>query len=428
MPGGDFEPVLTAGIGRLELERLEVYEAQGGYSALRKALRSMTPEQVHEEVTRSGLRGRGGAGFPTGRKWSFLPKDGRPRYLVCNADESEPGTFKDRLLLERNPHLVIEGIMLAGYAIGAARAFVYLRGEFRQAYEVLQRALAEARQRGYVGERVLGSDFSLEIVVHRGAGAYVCGEETGLLNSLEGRRGEPRLKPPFPAVAGLYGQPTVVNNVETLACVPSIVSRGAGWFASIGSPKSPGPKIFSVSGRVRRPGNYELPLGTPLREILFEHAGGLEPGRRIKAVQPGGGSSAILTEAHLDVAMDFDSVAQAGSMLGSGGVIVLDDRDCIVGAARVLTEFYAHESCGQCTPCREGLHWAARILARLEDGGGRPEDLEVLRSLPDFIAGRTICPLSDAGVGFVRSSLQYFPDEYRAHAEHGSCRAEVKTA
>lgn len=425
---GAFEPILTAGIGRLALERIEVYESQGGYDALRKAVRQMTPQAVQKEVTDSNLRGRGGAGFPTGRKWSFLPDDGRPRYLVCNADESEPGTFKDRLLLERNPHLVIEGIMLAGYAIGAARAFVYLRGEFRQAYEVLQRALAEARQRGYVGDRVLGSDFSLEIVVHRGAGAYICGEETGLLSSLQGGRGEPRLKPPFPATAGLYGQPTVVNNVETLACVPSIVSRGAQWFASIGSPKSPGPKIFSVSGRVRRPGNYELPLGTPLREILYEHAGGPEPGHRIKAVQPGGGSSAILTEAHLDVAMDFDSVAQAGSMLGSAGVIVLDDRDCIVEAAQVLAEFYAHESCGQCTPCREGLHWAARVLRRIVAGGGRPEDIEVLQSLPSRIAGRTICPLADAGVGFLSSSLKYFVDEYRAHVTLGRCVREAYVA
>ncbi|MEW6045054.1 MAG: NADH-quinone oxidoreductase subunit NuoF [Bacillota bacterium] len=423
-----FEPVLTAGIGKLALESIEVYEAQGGYGALRKAVRQMTPQDVQKEVTDSNLRGRGGAGFPTGKKWSFLPNDGRPRYLVCNADESEPGTFKDRLLLERNPHLIIEAIMLAGYAIGAARAFIYVRGEFVQAYEVLTRALAQARQRRYVGQRVLGSDFSLEIAIHRGAGAYICGEETGLLSSLEGRRGEPRIRPPFPATAGLYGMPTVVNNVETLACIPPIISRGAQWFASIGSPKSPGPKIFSVSGRVRRPGNYELPLGTPLREILFEHAGGLEPGRRLKAVLPGGGSSPLLTEAHLDVPMDFDSVAQAGSMLGSAGVIVLDDRDCIVRAARVLAEFYAHESCGQCTPCREGLHWAAVILRRIEEGGGRPDDIDVLKSLPGHIAGRTICPLADAGVGFLNSSLKHFADEYRAHVTVGRCAQEAYVA
>ncbi|HEY8486793.1 MAG TPA: NADH-quinone oxidoreductase subunit NuoF [Limnochordales bacterium] len=423
-----FEPVLTAGIGRLELENIEVYESRGGYQALRKALRSMTPAEVQKEVTDSGLRGRGGAGFPTGRKWGFLPNDGRPRYLVCNADESEPGTFKDRLLIERNPHLVVEGVLLAAYAIGAARAFIYLRGEFRQGYEILSRALEQARRRGYVGERILGSDFSVEVVIHRGAGAYICGEETGLLNSLEGRRGEPRLKPPFPASVGLYGMPTVVNNVETLACVPFIVARGARWFASIGPEKSPGPKIFSVSGRVRRPGNYELPLGIPLRELLWEHAGGPLPGRRFKAVQPGGGSSPLLVPEQLDVPMDFDSVARVGSMLGSGGVIVLDDRDCVVEAARILTEFYAHESCGQCTPCREGLHWLARILARLESGGGRPEDLEVLRSTPPFIAGRTICPLADAGVGFLRSSLQHFPEEYQAHVQHGRCTREAKTA
>lgn len=425
--GQEFERVLTAGIGQVALEEIEAYESLGGYRALRRAVRELSPGDVARQVTDSRLRGRGGAGFPTGRKWSFLPADGRPRYLVCNADESEPGTFKDRLLLERNPHLVIEGIMLAGYAIAAARAFVYLRGEFVQAYEALVRALAQARAKGYVGSRVLGSDFSLDVVVHRGAGAYICGEETGLLDSLEGRRGEPRLKPPFPAVVGLYGMPTVVNNVETLACIPSIVDRGAEWFASIGSPTSPGPKVFSVSGRVRRPGNYELPLGTPLGEIM-ERAGGLRPGRRLKAVQPGGGSSPILTAEHLDVPMDFDSVAKAGSMLGSGAVMVLDDTDCIVHAAAVLLDFYAHESCGQCTPCREGLHWAARIVARIEAGGGRPEDIDVLKSLPGNIAGRTICPLSDAGVGFLGSSLRYFLDEYRTHVALGHCAREAVVA
>ena len=426
--GAGFERVLTAGIGRKALEEIEVYEAEGGYQALRQALRHMSPQEVTRVVTDSGLRGRGGAGFPTGRKWGFLPQDGRPRYLICNADESEPGTFKDRLLIERHPHLVIEGTLLAAYAIGAEKAFVYLRGEFQQGYEVLARAVEQARRRGYVGRRVLGTGTDLELVIHRGAGAYICGEETGLLSSLEGRRGEPRVKPPFPATAGLYGMPTVVNNVETLACIPFIVSRGASWFRSMGTEKSPGPKIFSVSGRVRRPGNYELPMGVPLRELLYEWAGGPLPGRRIKAVAPGGGSSPVLTEAHLDVPMDFESVAQAGSMLGSAGVIVLDDRDCMVEAAATLVEFYAHESCGQCTPCREGLHWMARILRRIEQGGGRLEDLELLQEMAGNIAGRTICPLADAGVGFARSSVRHFIDEYRAHVALGRCALEAKSA
>src|SRR5690554_5021499 len=358
-----FEPVLTRGIGTLDLTDIEVYEAQGGYEALRKALKEMDPAAVQQEVLDSNLRGRGGAGFPAGRKWSFLPDDGRPRYLVCNADESEPGTFKDRMLIENHPHQLIEGVLLAAYAIGAARSFIYIRGEFQRGYRVLVKALEAARRKGYVGRNILGSGWSQEIVVHRGAGAYICGEETGLINSLEGRRGEPRLKPPFPAVAGLYGQPTIVNNVETLSTVPHIINRGAAWFKSIGTERSPGPKIFSVSGHVRRPGNFELPLGVSLRELIFEHAGGMLPGRRFKCVLPGGGSSACLVEEHLDTPMDFESLAAVGSMLGSAAVIVLDDSACVVKAAAALTRFYANESCGQCTPCREGTKWLSRILA-----------------------------------------------------------------
>ncbi|MBX6377132.1 MAG: NADH-quinone oxidoreductase subunit NuoF [Clostridia bacterium] len=405
----------------MDLTDLDTYEAQGGYRALRQALTRMTPAEVVDAVVRSNLRGRGGAGFPTGRKWSFLPADGRPRYLVCNADEGEPGTFKDRMLIEHNPHLLVEGLVLSSYAIGAHRAFVYVRGEFLQGYRTLERALAAARERGYVGRDILGSGFDLEVVVHRGAGAYICGEETALLESLEGKRGEPRLKPPFPATHGLYGMPTVVNNVETLCCVPAIIERGPEWFAAIGPAGSPGPKIASVSGCVRRPGNYEVPLGITLRELIFDVAGGLREGRRFKAVQPGGASAPCLVEEHLDTPWDFDSIAKAGSMLGSGAVIVLDDSACIVRAAWNLTRFYAHESCGQCTPCREGTHWAARVLERLENGQGRPEDLEVLRSLDRQIRGRTLCPLGDASVGFLAASLRYFEEEYAEHVRLGRC-------
>ncbi|BAS28942.1 NADH-quinone oxidoreductase subunit NuoF [Limnochorda pilosa] len=424
-----FDPVLTRGVGELDLREIDVYRRQGGYQALERAMRDLDPAGVAKAVTDSGLRGRGGAGFPAGKKWSFLPDDGRPRYLVCNADESEPGTFKDRMLVEKHPHQLIEGIVLSSYAVGAARAFIYIRGEFLEGYQVLLRALAQARQAGYVGPNILGSGFNLEIVVHRGAGAYICGEETGLLSSLQGGRGEPRLKPPFPAVAGLYGMPTVVNNVETLSCVPHIVRRGPEWFRSMGTEGSPGPKIFSVSGQVVRPGNYELPLGVTLEELVFEHAGGLRPGRRLKAVLPGGGSSPALTAEHLKVPMDFDSVAQAGSMLGSAAVIVLDDSTCIVKAAYVLARFYAGESCGQCTPCREGTSWLARVLGRIESGGGRPSDIDLLKSVPPHMEGRTICPFSDASVGFVKSTLKYFEDEYLAHIESGSCQVkEVRSA
>jgi len=416
-----FEPVLTKGIGTLNLKDISVYEQQGGYEALRQAVRQMTPKEVMDEVIKSGLRGRGGAGFPTGRKWSFLPPDIPTRYLVCNADESEPGTFSNRMLIEHNPHQLIEGVLLAAYAINATQSFIYIRGEMKRGYETLLKALAEARERGYVGEGILGSDFSQEIVIHRGAGAYICGEETGLLNSLEGRRGEPRLKPPFPAVVGVYGKPTIINNVETLSNVPHIVSRGASWFTSMGTEKSPGPKIYSVSGLVQRPGNYELPLGVPLREVIFDVAGGLLPGRKFKAVQPGGGSAPLLIEKHLDTPMDFESIAAAGSMLGTAGVMVYDDSVCMVKAAQILTSFYANESCGQCTPCREGTHWMSRLLARIEAGGGREEDLAVLRSMKQHMAGTTICVLSDASLGFIQSALTYFEDEFLAHFAGHTC-------
>ncbi|HEY8497093.1 MAG TPA: NADH-quinone oxidoreductase subunit NuoF [Limnochordales bacterium] len=418
-----YEKVLTKGIGEVDLTRIENYEAQGGYQALRKALKSMTPADVHAEVKKANLRGRGGAGFPAGLKWGFLPDDGRPRYLCCNADESEPGTFNNRMLIEYNPHLLIEGILLAAYAVRAARSFIYIRGEFRKGYRVLLDAIEQARAKGYVGDRILGTDFSQEIVVHRGAGAYICGEETGLLSSLEGGRGEPRNKPPFPAVAGLYGMPTVVNNVETLCNVPFIIDRGADWFLSIGTEKSPGTKIFSVSGAVNRPGNYELPLGVTLGELI-EVAGGMKPGSKLKAVQPGGASSPVLLSNNLDLPLDFDSVQQAGSILGTAGVMIFDQHVCMVRTALYYADFFSHESCGQCTPCREGTAWTARLLRKIERGEGTPEDIEVLKSLRGTMSGTTICLLSDFSITFLQSVLKHFADEFEAHIHGRACLAE----
>ncbi|CAB1129338.1 NADH:ubiquinone oxidoreductase subunit F [Candidatus Hydrogenisulfobacillus filiaventi] len=399
---------------------LAVYEAEGGYATARAVLTGMEPEAVVEVVKASGLRGRGGAGFPTGVKWGFLPKDGRPRVLVVNADESEPGTFKDREILEHNPHQLVEGILLAAYAIRAPEAFVYCRGEFRTGAEILERAVAAARARGYLGERIFGTSYSLTVHVYRGAGAYICGEETAQLESLEGRRGNPRLKPPFPAVSGLYGLPTVVNNVETIANLPPILTYGADWYRSMGTEKSPGVKVFSVSGQVRRPGNFERPLATPLR-ALIEAAGGLYPGRQLKAVIPGGSSVPLLPADRVDTPMDYESMLQAGSMLGSGGVIVLDDRTCIVGAAERLVRFYREESCGKCTPCREGTFWNAEILARLERGQGRMEDIDQLLDIADNMAGKCFCPLGDASLGFLVSALEHFRDEFVAHVTEKGC-------
>ncbi len=421
-----YEPVLTKGIGELDLADIEVYESQGGYQALRKAMTQMSSSEVHEEVKKSGLRGRGGAGFPAGVKWGFLPDDGRPRYMCCNADESEPGTFNNKMLIEYNPHLLIEGILLASYAARCAQSFVYIRGEFKRGYEILVKALAQARAKGYVGENILGSDYRQEITVHRGAGAYICGEETGLLSSLEGGRGEPRLKPPFPAVSGLYGMPTIVNNVETLCNVPFIVDRGADWFLSIGTEKSPGPKIFSVSGCVQRPGNYELPLGVTLRELIEEHAGGLRPGSTLKAVQPGGASSPVLLPDKLDIQLDFDSVPAAGSILGTAGVMVFDQNACMVRTALYYADFFSHESCGQCTPCREGTAWTSRILRRLENGQGAPHDLAVLRALKGTMSGTTICLLSDFSITFLQSVLTHFEDEFAAHAAGEACGLQTR--
>lgn len=425
-----FEPVLTKGIGEVDLLNIDVYEKQGGYAALRKALSGMSPAEVQEEVKKANLRGRGGAGFPAGVKWGFLPDDGRPRYLCCNADESEPGTFNNKMLIEYNPHLLIEGILLAAYAANCAQSFIYIRGEFLRGARILNEALEQARAKGYVGNGILGSEFTQEITVHRGASAYICGEETGLLSSLEGGRGEPRLKPPFPAVSGLYGMPTIVNNVETLCNVPFIIDRGADWFLSLGTEGSPGTKIFSVNGLVQRPGNYELPLGVTLRELLEEHAGGMLPGRTLKAVQPGGASSPVLLPEHLDLPLDFDSVPAAGSILGTAGVIVFDETVCMVRTALYYADFFSHESCGQCTPCREGTSWSARTLRRIEEGGGTEHDLDVLRSLKTLMSGTTICLLSDFSITFLQSVLTHFEDEFKAHINGDVCLKprEVRSA
>ena len=406
--------VLTEGIGELDLRDIDVYKQQGGYAQFERAVKEMQPADVIAMADKSGMRGRGGAGFPTGRKWQFLPNNGRPRYLVCNCDEAEPGTFKDHMLLEYTPHLMLEGILVGSYAIGCHHAFVYIRGEFQRGYEIFMKALAEARAAGYVGEKLFGTDYSIEVTVHRGAGAYICGEETALLNSLEGKRGEPRLKPPFPAVKGLYGEPTVVNNVETLAYLPHILRRGPEWFAAVGTPKSTGYKIVSVSGHVQKPGNYEIPLGMPMRELI-EVVGGLRPGRTFKGIQPGGGSSACLFEEHLDLGYDYESLAGAGSMLGSGAVVVFDDTTDFVKAAHALVRFFAHESCGQCTPCREGGDWLEVTLERILHGEGLESDVEMLVSVSHQMTGINLCPLGDSIEPFLASVVKKYPEQFYAY-------------
>ncbi len=395
---------------------LEVYEKHGGYRAIRKVLKKMTPEEVIEEVTEANLRGLGGAGFPAGRKWAFIPKDSpKPKYLVVNADESEPGTFKDRYVMDRFTHGLLEGLMIAAYAIGAHKAFIYIRGEYVRQAENLLDQIAAAYRNGYLGKRIFGSKFDLDVVVHRGAGAYICGEETALLESLEGKKGWPRMKPPFPAIEGAFRCPTIVNNVETLAYVPSIIENGARWFADLGTERNGGVRCFSVSGHVERPGVYELPMGTPLREIIYEHAGGVRGGKKLKAVVPGGSSSPILTADEIDVKMDYDSLAAIGSMLGSAGVIVMDEDTDMVRALYVVTRFYRHESCGQCTPCREGTGWAEKILKRLLDGKGTMTDIDNLVRVAGNILGNTICPLGDAAALPIQSYVRKFRSEFEAY-------------
>ncbi|HZA20728.1 MAG TPA: NADH-quinone oxidoreductase subunit NuoF, partial [Actinomycetota bacterium] len=390
----------------------------GAYDAARKAIRDIGPDDLIELVKSSGLRGRGGAGFPTGMKWGFVPKDVSPKYVVINHDEGEPCTFKDRELAESDPHQLIEGIIIASWANQANKSFIYCRGEFALGSRRMDQAIAEAYEKGFLGRGIFGSKFDLDIILHRGAGAYICGEESALLDSLEGYRGQPRLRPPFPAVKGLYGQPTVVNNTETLAALPHIVANGADWFRQWGTEKSPGTKVFSVSGHVERPRNYEVALGTKLKDLL-RLAGGMWNGNKFKAVIPGGASAPLLTMT--DVSMDFDSLKEAGTMLGSGSVVFMDETTCMVRNALATTAFFEHESCGKCTPCREGTWWAVKVLERIEHGEGRQEDMDLLLDIADGMDGRSFCPLGDAASWALRSNVKIFRDEFQAHVDDGRC-------
>jgi NADH-quinone oxidoreductase subunit F len=420
----DYGPdaIIMAGLDG-ENWRLKDYEARGGYSALKKIVNEKLGQDVIiAELKKSALRGRGGAGFPTGLKWSFMPRalPGQ-KYLVCNSDEGEPGTFKDRDIIRYNPHILIEGMIIGGYAMGATVGYNYIHGEIWVDYERFEEALAEARAAGYLGTNILGGGFDFELHAHHGFGAYICGEETALLESLEGKKGQPRFKPPFPASYGLYGKPTTINNTETLAAVPAIINKGAEWFLSMGKPNNGGTKIFSVSGNVMKPGNFEVKLGTPFAKLL-EMAGGMRGGKKLKGVIPGGSSMPVLTaETMMATDMDYDSIAKAGSMLGSGAVIVMDEDTCMVKAAERLAYFYFEESCGQCTPCREGTGWLYRIIHRIEHGQGKKEDLDLLLSLADNIQGRTICALGDAAAMPTRAFVKVFRDEFMHHIEHKCC-------
>jgi NADH-quinone oxidoreductase subunit F len=419
----DYEPVLLTHPGRTIPVSLEEYQSEGGYEGWRKALTEMSPDQVVEEVKASGLRGRGGAGFPTGNKWGFIPKTPGAKYVAVNADESEPGTFKDRELMEVEPHRVLEGVALCCYAIGAETAFIYIRGEYVEPADRLEAAIAEAEQAGLLGRGCLGTQTNVTILVFRGAGAYICGEETALLESLEGRRPMPRSRPPFPAVEGLYRRPTVINNVETLANVPSIVARGQAWYQTIGTPpRNTGPKIFCLSGRVNRPGNYELPLGAvTVRELIDDYGQGVIDGKKIKGVLTAGVSAPILTADKLDAKLDYDSVQAAGSMLGSASLIVLDEDTCIVRAAALMEEFFRHESCGKCTPCREGTSWLFKVLSRIEQGRGAPADLDLLLSLSAEISGKVLCALGDFATSPVTATVKQYRPEYERHIQEQRC-------
>ncbi|MEZ5100522.1 MAG: NADH-quinone oxidoreductase subunit NuoF [Thermoleophilia bacterium] len=406
-----------------DVTKLSEYEKVGGYESLRRAL-GMERQQLIDEFLASGIRGRGGAGFPMGRKASFLPKPEqtpKPIYLAVNADESEPGTFKDREIIFSNPHALVEGVVIASYAIGAKGAFIYIRGEYFTEYEILVAALEEARDRGLVGSNILGSGFSLTIVVHRGAGAYICGEETALLESLEGKRGQPRSKPPFPAIAGLYASPTLINNVETIATLPTILRLGGEEYGKLGVENSAGTRVFSLSGNVVNGGNYELELGTPLRTLIEDLGGGVADGRKLKAVIPGGSSVPVLTPDQIDTPLDFDSIAKAGSMLGSGAVIVIDDRCCMVQLALRVAQFYQHESCGKCTPCREGTRWMVQILRKIESGEASQNELDLLLNVCDRILGKCLCPLGDAAAMPVASYVAKFREEFQRHIDEGGC-------
>jgi len=412
--------VLSKYFGDAAARSFEGWVKRGGYEALKRAL-AMTPDAIVEEVKNSGLRGRGGAGFPTGLKWSFMPKgDGKPHYLVCNADESEPGTFKDREIMRWTPHGLLEGCAIAAYAIGAERCYIYIRGEFTEPLRVMTGAVEEAYAAGALGPNVFGSGRRIDVVIHRGAGAYICGEETAMMNSIEGKRGNPRIKPPFPAQAGLFGVPTTINNVETLSAVPHIINRGAAWYKGLclGNPKSTGTKLISVCGHVQRPGNYEVTMGTPMKGLIFEMCGGMRPGRTLKAVIPGGSSVPIMNAEEVDrCLLDYEGVIACGSMLGSAGMIVMDDSTDLVYQIMRLTKFYAHESCAQCTQCREGTAWTSRILERILAGQGKPEDMQLLLDLADNMTGKTICVLSDSCAAPVVSGIQKFRGEFEAYLQ-----------
>ncbi|MGR3295355.1 MAG: NADH-quinone oxidoreductase subunit NuoF [Candidatus Bathyanammoxibius sp.] len=413
--------ILTRNFGKKDSYTLGVYESGGGYTALKKAIGGMKPEEIMGEVDKSGLRGRGGAGFPTGKKWSFIPKDSpNPKYLTVNADEGEPGTFKDRPLMEQDPHAVIEGSIITCYAVGIHTAFIYVRGEYVKSINRLQDAINEAYAKGYLGKNILSSGFDLDMVVHRGAGAYICGEETGLLESLEGKKGQPRMKPPFPAIVGAFKGPTVINNVETMVAIPHIVNNGGEWFNNLGAPDvGGGVKLYPISGHVKKPGVYELPLGTPLRDIIYKHAGGIRNDRGLKAVIPGGSSAPVLTADEIDVKMDYNSLAALKTMLGSGAIIVLDEDTSMVKMLKVLLKFYAHESCGKCTPCREGTGWMARIITRIERGEGELSDLDTILSISNTINGKTLCPLGQAAIGPSVSFITKFRGEFEDYINKG---------
>jgi NADH-quinone oxidoreductase subunit F len=410
-----------------EFRSLEGYKKYGGYQTLAKALK-LTPQQIIDEVKASGLRGRGGAGFPTGTKWGFLPKNDEPRYLLCNADEGEPGTFKDRMMMERAPHQLIEGMIISGFAVNSKKSYIYIRGEYHVPAQIVEEAIHEAYKAGYLGKNILGSGFDHDLDIYRGAGAYICGEETGMISSLEGKKGQPKLKPPFPAIQGYLRKPTIVNNVETLAAVVPIMRDGATAYKKFGTEKSAGTKLFSLSGNVQRPGNYEVPLGYRLIDLINNEGGGMKPGRKLKAVIPGGSSAPVLTADEVMKAnLDYESIASLGSMLGSGAVIVIDDSQCMVDMLGVLTHFYHHESCGQCTPCREGTGWLNKILHSILEGKGRLQDIDLLIKVADNMKGKTICALSDAAALPVLSFVTKFRDEFEFYVREGRSKVRGMT-
>lgn len=413
------EKLLTKHFELENLYKIEVYLQKKGYEAARKALKEMGPQKILEEVKQANLRGRGGAGFPAGVKWGFVPKDvDKPKYLCVNADEGEPGTFKDRYIMSHNPHLLLEGILITSFCVGIHTAFIYIRGEYEAVALRLEEAIADAYKKGFLGKNILGTGFDLDVIVHRGAGAYICGEETALLESLEGNRGNPRLKPPFPASVGLFQCPTVINNVETLSNIPLIILNGAEWFCQKGLPKDGGTRIFGVSGKVKNPGIYELPLGTSLKDIIFKYAGGMEEGKKLKAVIPGGMSAPILTADEIGVKMDFDSLVEIKSMLGSGGVIVIDEETSILDVLKVIANFYTHESCGQCTPCRIGNSWINKIVRRISEGNGKKEDLDTIIRLASNMLGKTLCPMGDAAAMPILSIARKFRGELESHMKN----------